>query len=372
MFVCAWAKAQVREGEGVEAPGAPAQVSETQGQASAEQAGSKKQPISVHFNVRVDWENHLTDLGDSVACKSAFSGKYINFMLNGNISDNFSYHFRYRFNRFTKETAFGDFFGAFFDAVDWAYLDYDIDPNWRVSAGKQMVYIGGFEYDYAPIDVYFWSGANENITCYEMGVSGQYTTNDGRNTFVAQITNSPFSSRSSRFENMYAYNLAWYGNYGVYRSIWSVNMMNYAKGKFVNYIALGNRFNVGSVLAVELDYVNRYYLGQGSFFGDFSLIGNVIINIKNRANIFVKGGFDYNNTENADVLVGPFAVATDNSDIGRESGYIGAGAEFFPLKNSKDIRLHAYWTTNNRTDNFKSHTVALGFTWLLRAFDRLR
>ena len=356
MLFGAWAEAQVREGEGVEASGTPEQL-------AVEQVASKKQPISVHFNVRVDWENHLTDLGDSVGYESAFSGKYINFMLNGNISDKFSYHFRYRFNKITS-------FGEFFNAVDWAYLDYDINPNWRVSAGKQMVYIGGFEYDYAPIDVYFWSGANENITCYEMGVSGQYTTNDGRNTFVAQITNSPFSSRSIRFENMYAYNLAWYGNYGVYRSIWSVNMMNYAKGKFVNYIALGNRFNIGSVLAVELDYVNRYYLGQGSFFGDFSLIGNLIINIKNRANIFVKGGFDYNDTGNDDVLVGVPVFWPAEGIVPSKSGYIGAGAEFFPLKNSKDIRLHAYWTTNNRADNFKSHTVAVGFTWLLRAFQR--
>ncbi|MCM1041863.1 MAG: OprO/OprP family phosphate-selective porin [Bacteroides sp.] len=332
------ADAQEQESEGVQAP--------------------KKQPISIHFNVRVDWENHLTDMGDSVAYKSAFSGQYINFMLNGNINDQFSYHFRYRFNRVTS-------FSSFFDAVDWAYLDYDITPNWRVSAGKQMVYIGGFEYDYAPIDVYFWSGANENITCYGLGVSGQYTTNDGRNTIVAQITNSPFTSREKPFQNMYAYNLAWYGNYGVYRSIWSVNMMNYAKGKFVNYIALGNRFNIAPFLAVELDYVNRYYLGQGSFFGDFSIIGNLIVNIKERANIFVKGGFDYNKTGNDDILVGPLAPG-----IGGESGYIGAGAEFFPLKKSKDIRLHAYWATNNRVDDFKSHTVAVGFTWLLRAFDR--
>ena len=368
MLFGAWAEAQVREGEGVEASGTPEQL-------AVEQVASKKQPISVHFNVRVDWENHLTDLGDSVGYESAFSGKYINFMLNGNISDKFSYHFRYRFNKITS-------FGEFFNAVDWAYLDYDINPNWRVSAGKQMVYIGGFDYDYAPIDVYFWSGANENIPCYALGVSGQYTTNDGRNTFVAQITNSPFSTPSFSNGspkpiptfNLYAYNLAWYGNYGVYRSIWSVNMMNYAKGKFVNYIALGNRFNIGSVLAVELDYVNRYYLGQGSFFGDFSLIGNLIINIKNRANIFVKGGFDYNDTGNDDVLVGPgawpYAWPYGGSIVAPKSGYIGAGAEFFPLKNSKDIRLHAYWTTNNRADNFKSHTVAVGFTWLLRAFQR--
>lgn len=331
-------------------------------EAPQDESVKKQQPLSVHFNVRVDWDNYLIPSGDSVIRESAFLGKYINLMLNGNISEQFSYHFRYRFNRIN----FNSLFNSLFEAVDWAYLDYDINKNWRVSAGKQMVYIGGFEYDYAPIDVYFWSGANENITPYEMGVSGQYTTNDGRNTFVAQITNSPFSDLSYRFDNMYAYNLAWYGKHGFYRSIWSVNMMNYKKGKFVNYIALGNRFDLCPVVAVEVDYVNRYYLGQqGNFFGDFSLIGNLVFNIKNRANIFVKGGFDYNKTGNEDVLVG-----ASSPYIGEKSAYIGAGAEFFPIKDRKDVRLHAYWTSNNRTDNFKSHVIAGGFTWLLRAFDR--
>ena len=65
MLFGAWAEAQVREGEGLEAPGTPEQP-------SVEQVAAKKQPISVHFNVRVDWENHLTDMDDSMAYKSAF------------------------------------------------------------------------------------------------------------------------------------------------------------------------------------------------------------------------------------------------------------------------------------------------------------
>ena len=84
----------------------------------------------------------------------------------------------------------------------------------------------------------------------------------------------------------------------------------------------------------------------------------------------MKGGFDYNDTGNDDVLVGVPVFWPAEGIVPSKSGYIGAGAEFFPLKNSKDIRLLAYWTTNNRADNFKSHTVAVGFTWLLRAFQR--
>lgn len=46
---------------------------------------------------------------------------------------------------------------SFFDATDWLYLAYRKD-NWELSAGKQVVAIGGYEYDAAPIDLYFCSG----------------------------------------------------------------------------------------------------------------------------------------------------------------------------------------------------------------------
>ncbi|MDE7149747.1 MAG: hypothetical protein K2O01_04985, partial [Bacteroidales bacterium] len=132
------------------------------------QPAKKQQPISIKFDVRADWEYH--HYGEDMDDESGFTGKFLNFILDGNITDKFSYHFRYRFNKFNSTQ-------DFFEATDWAYLNYDINRNWRVSAGKQVIVIGGYEYDKAPIDVYFYSDfCNFLPACYEFGISGQYTT----------------------------------------------------------------------------------------------------------------------------------------------------------------------------------------------------
>ncbi len=315
-------------------------------------AAEVKQPISVRFDVRADWENHFRQDPDSMFYESGFAGKYLNFMLDGNISEHFSYHLRYRFNKINTGS-------DFFNATDWAYLDYNINKNWRVSAGKQVVYIGGFEYDAAPIDVYYWSTFWNNVNCYEFGVSGQYTTNDGRSTILAQISNSPFADRGYRLDGLYAYNLIWYGSYGCFKSIYSANMIEYAPGQYTNYIALGNQWTAGPV-TIQLDYMNRYYLHQtGGFFNDFTLIGKVDCNIKNCVNLFVKGGFDYNDTGNADAFV----------PTGTKYGFVGVGCEYYPIKDKKNLRLHAFWHSNT-DNNFKDQYLTIGLKWLLTAFER--
>ena len=43
--------------------------------------------------------------------------------------------------------------------------------------------------------------------------------------------------------------------------------------------------------------------------------------------------------------------------------FYGAGAEFFPLKDNKDIRLHAIWASN--THLTESHYINVGLTWKL-------
>lgn len=315
----------------------------------------KRQPLSVKFDVRADWEYHVTGQGKD---ESGFSGKFLNVVLDGNINDHFSYHFRHRIN---KQNLTQDFF----EATDWAYLKYKVNDSWEFLAGKYIVGIGGFEYDKAPIDVYFYSIGGGNMpACYEFGIAGKYTTKDKKNSIFLQITNSPYTSKSYRFEGLYAYNLMWYGNYGVFNSIYSVNMLEYAPSKFINYIALGNQFNFGPV-SWYIDYLNRYAL-KGNFFGDFSIISRLTYNIKDKVNIFIKGGFDYNNAQSADIPVSEIwdtVVAP-----GTKHGFYGAGVEFFPLKKSKDLRLHAWWSSN--TDNTKAHTVGLGLKWTLKAFER--
>ncbi|MDE6515725.1 MAG: OprO/OprP family phosphate-selective porin [Bacteroidales bacterium] len=333
--------------------------------ADSTQPAKKQQPISIKFDVRADWEYHHYG-EDGPDDESGFAGKFLNFILDGNINDQYSYHFRYRFNKLNTMQ-------DFFEATDWAYLNYDINKNWRLSAGKQVIAIGGYEYDKAPIDVYFYSDfCNYLPACYEFGISGQYTTNDGRNTILFQISNSPFTSKSIRFEGLYAYNLMWYGNYGVFNSMYSVNLIEYKPNRYINYIALGNQFNAGPV-CIELDYTNRYGGGK-NFFNDFTVVGKVNYSIHNRVNIFAKGGFDYNNAQDPAVM--DLMPGQKLEDLfwdlavlpGTHYGFYGAGVEFFPMRNSHNVRLHAYWCSS--TANTKAHNVGIGFRWRLNAFER--
>ena len=40
--------------------------------------------------------------------------------------------------------------------------------------------------------------------------------------------------------------------------------------------------------------------------------------------------------------------------------FYGAGLEYFPLKDNRDIRLHAAWSSNAYT---KRHAINVGLTW---------
>ncbi len=316
----------------------------------------KNQPISIKFDMRTDWEYQIAADGISDNA-SAFSGKYLNFQLDGNITKKLSYSFRYRLNKLNA-------YSEFFNATDWANIKYQFDDNWSLSAGKQVVGIGGFEYDAAPINIYFASDFWNNVVCYEFGVSGQYTTKDKKSDILFQISNSPFTSSSIRFDNLYAYNLMWYGNYGNFSSIYSINLVEYDDSRYINYIALGNKFNFGN-LNLTLDYMNRYG-GVGGFFDDFSVIGKIDYTIINRVNIYVKGGYDQNLSQESTVS---YEDTVDRFVLpGVSRVFYGGGVEVYPLRKTKEIRLHSYFSGSN--DESEPYKVAVGATIFLTAFER--
>ena len=68
-----------------------------------------------------------------------------------------------------------------------------------------------------------------------------------------------------------------------------------------------------------------------------------------------------------------FVAAGNDADAfvpdGTRYGFIGAGCEFYPIKDKKNLRLHAFWHTNN-DNNFKDQYLTVGLKWLLTAFER--
>ena len=313
--------------------------------------------LTLRVEARLDYmQEYVDDL--KINGNSGCKGKYLNIRMDGNLTDGLSYSYRQRLNKPNSNA-------SFFDATDWLTLTYKY-KNWSVSAGKQVVAIGGYEYDRAPIDLYFCSEYWNNIACYQMGVSGTYTTSAGNDQILLQVCESPFRRNAINVNNdeMFAYNLMWYGSHGFFSTMYSVNFMEYLPGKYINYIALGNRFSFGN-FALELDFMNRAVSGSQFFVNDYSVMGELSWRPVDRLNVFLRATYDCNKTVTGDLCVVP----------GTSLLRAGAGVEFYPIKNYRNFRLHLNCCY---TDGDSPSTTVLrpeqtivdaGLTWYVNMLD---
>lgn len=300
---------------------------------------------TLRVEARLDYQRDWLD-GTTIDSNSGFEGKFINLRLDGNITDNLSYSWRHRFNRNTKDA-------NFFDATDWVYLAWNTG-SWTLSGGKQVVAIGGWEYDRAPIDLYGCSVFWNNVPCYQIGASAAYNFSTG-DKLMFQFCESPFYTTANR--NLYAYNLYWTGSHGIFQPIWSANLLEYRPGHYISYLALGNKFTVDR-WSLELDFMNRAASHQTFFFKDCSVMGELSFRPTGRWKIHGKMTYDVNKTNSgADLLVLP----------GTELKMVGGGVEFYPFaKNLGTLRFHANayysWGKNaNSNDVMQNKSCILDF-----------
>lgn len=304
--------------------------------------------VRLKFDTRFDFTARVPTQ-DSLSTLSSFDGKYLNIILEGEISDKFSYKYR---QRMILDSKLG--YQSFFNATDWLHLTYKINTKLSVCGGKQIVAIGGFEYDAAPIDLYLWSKFWNNVTCYQIGGTVSYKTTDDKHKIGFQITNSPFSNQT--LQGIYSYNLIWYGNFNGFNSIYSLNRIEYEKGHYINYIALGNKLSIKN-FAIEVDLMNRFSEHQNDFIADYSVVCNLKYTLSDKIKAFIKSGYDQNKAQEPTVL----SYYDRYVEPGTQYFFYGAGLEYFPIKDSKDVRIHAVWASNN--DLLQYQTFNIGLRW---------
>ncbi|MBR1990106.1 MAG: porin, partial [Firmicutes bacterium] len=278
--------------------------------------------LRAELEARVDYMQEFRE-SENYGPLSGFKGRYILLRVDGQISEGFSYSLRQRINKPTTNL-------NLFDATDWIQVKYNKGP-WEVAAGKQIVAIGGYEYDTSPVNLFFCSEYCSNLPCFQFGISGAYTFAEGNDMMTFQITESPFrrGSLNTADKSLLAYNLMWNGSHNWFSSICSVNMMEYMPGKFINYIALGGKFTFGE-FAVELDWTNRATSLETLWGDDFTAMGDISWRPADALKVFVRAIYERNNSVTGDLCVSP------GTDLVRA----GAGIEYFPLKNNKNLRLH--------------------------------
>ena len=286
-------------------------------------------------------------------------GFYLN--IDGKISKHFSYSLCQKlFSQHSEDD-------SVFDNTDWLTLSYDIG-QFTFTAGKDVLMVGSFEYDAYDIDSYFDMNSMfyNSFSCYQWGAKAMWTNRSETTSLAFQITNSPFSYVPKE-ENIYSYNLGWYGYWDNYESIWTCNFMEYAPGKFAKMIAWGNTFHIGD-LSLGVDCIMHS--------DDFSSATNTTINFMpsyefEKVRIFGKLGWEQCTGELPYDLWGEYLTTEDMIAVndetlttlpaflipGNDYWYYGAGVEYYPVES---VRLHAVWASNNYT---KRHTINVGATW---------
>ena len=321
---------------------------------SAQQGYEKQNEIfRLGVEARFDYLNQAV-AGNHSTAGSGFNVRYFNLRMDGQITPKFSYSWRQRFNRANSISEFAQ-------NTDWFNLTYTPIKNLSISAGKQVLMIGGWEYDRAPIELYFCSEFWNNVNCYQIGASVAYTTNEGNDTILFQACQSPYDTTSASVD-YYAYNLYWSGSHGCYTALYSFNFMQYAPGKYDKYIALGNQFKFGDA-TLQLDLMNRGPKLKDLLFDNFSIMGEFSYLIADRVNVFAKATYD---------KIGDSAISASGLIPGTEITRVGGGVEYYPLgaKGNRDIRLHAAYAYNfGENTNIAGTAVpkgsffTVGLTW---------
>lgn len=287
------------------------------------------------------------------AYNSHFQGDYLNLHIKGQLTDRLTFRIRQRLNKKIDDQ-------NPFNATDFLWLRWQAAPFFSLTLGKQPIYIGGYEIDSAPIDVYYYGAfSNHLLQYYAFGATATFSPTPGQDISL-QFCPSPISPAK---QNAYTYNLYWNGHiWPWWKTTWSYNFVEDERKWKMNWIVLGNKFFMGP-LVVDVDFINRAHFDQPHFFfTDWTVIGKAILSL-GKWNLCTKVGYEKNDAENVDAAGNTYDLVLP---AGNDYFYYGAGVEFFPL-GGDHLRLHAVWFRDNH-DNV--HNVDLGITWRFTVYNR--
>lgn len=282
------------------------------------------------LEVRADFNyNHMDTLDEY-----GFNGRYFNLKMGGRFGKGFSYYFR---QRIIADA--GSY--HFFDNTDFLYLNYELNKNWSFRVGKDALSVGGFEYDAPPIDVIYSSFYWDCFYCFQLGASAAYHSNDGKHTLRAQFSTSPYVHSGSLFKNsLFSYSLMWSARFPHFNLLYSVNMFERERGKFMNFISLGHQVAFDR-WDLYLDLIHRA-TSTSQLLRDFSIVGQANCHFKNGITLFIKGAWEQNfDSEEIESWLATGEIRDCLALPGQRYCYCGIGLEYRPVK-QPNIRIHCY------------------------------
>lgn len=232
-------------------------------------------------------------------------------------------------------------------AADRLYLRYTPTEHWSFTAGKIVSAFGSFEYDDAPIDIYFYTRHLLSCGFFLPGIDVSYHFNGGKDSFSLQMTKGAHTEHGEW--GRYSYNFMWTGHHGWMNTLYSANMHELPDGYKQYEIALGHRMNAGWFSA-DVDLCNRFFSERKSNnpFSSGFFMTRLSAEMGRYASAQVKASYDF------DRVIG-------------DRFQTGIAFEFFPYKGSRDLRLHLQGSYIPKED---ITALGIGLKWNCHLFTK--
>ena len=147
--------------------------------------------VSVIANMNFALRNEFVD-GEYT--QTRFRNEQFRLEIRGQVHEKVYFRFRDRYTRAQTSESIDNLSRS----VDLAYLRFDINEKFSISAGKMCADWGAWEFDWNPIDIYEYSDIVEYADNFLTGVGVTYTPSS-RNQFTFQV----LDSRTKSFDELY-------------------------------------------------------------------------------------------------------------------------------------------------------------------------
>lgn len=244
--------------------------------------------------------------------------------------------------------------------LNFCTLEYALD-NWSFTVGKDCMLVGGYEFDpwdydsHSELNSAFWN----TFACYQWSGKVGYTTSDESTSIYAQMAASPFGEYPFA-SGLWAYSLQWKGEYGPFYNIWSWTLAEADKGQFENIVCLGQQLALGD-FTIEANWFNILGWDDAGSDGEYRMY------LPGRT---ITAGVTWAPSDAFDITA-KYVLEGYKINGGGYGDYQKGGivAQWYPIKDSQALRLHALVGAG---ENVGGACINIGATYYLDALNLFR
>lgn len=218
-----------------------------------------KEPRSQAF--QLDLEMHAgfySEFSEKKVDEVSFRFQDIKVDISGQLTDRLFYEYRQKLNAdFSNSTL-----ENLSESIEYAYIGYDLSDRFTLTAGKQDVLYGSYEYDLNPLHIYQYSDMNEYSLCYLLGLTLGIHLSPAHDLNL-QITNSRMGDMEYEYGHLpedvekpvapLFYTLNWDGHFldDLFSVKYSASAAAQAKKKYLYTFAAGH--------CLETEQIHAYF-----------------------------------------------------------------------------------------------------------------